>query len=150
VVSGTYPDEMRDLMVGLAKVGDAQAGYDTAHDYFTGDVPEFFASKRLAARVAATGSSFRVNVARKAVTAITDRLEIAAVTVPGNETATRVLQEEVWGANELNLEAPDWHERTGEYGDVYAIVWPADPDTPSAGVDIHFSGPRTTRAIYDP
>lgn len=145
--TGTYPDELRDLMVGLRELADAEPGYLRAHDYMTGEVPEYFASARLRNRVQATGTNFRANLAKKAVTSITNRLEIANVSVPDNDALTKILQDQVWTANELNLEAPEWHERIGEYGDAYAIVWPGDdPGT----VDIHFSSPVHTRAIYDP
>lgn len=163
-----YPADLEDLIVGLAELEEARADYDDAHDYMTGDVPEYFASAKLARRVQATGTSFRVNVARKAVTSVTDRLEITNVIVlPTDEDEegdpseaaqtlahrlTTVLQKEVWDRNELALEAPDWHERIGEFGDGYAFVWPSDDwdgtGTP-AEIDIHFSGPRSTRAIYD-
>lgn len=145
--SGTYPDELADLMVGMRSLADAEDDYATAHDYFTGEVPEHFASRRLARRVAATGTSFRVNVSKKAVTSVSNRMEVGSVSVPGAEELTRRLQADVWDANELGLELPEWLERLGEYGDMYGFVWPGDePGT----VDIHFSGPLTTRAIYDP
>lgn len=147
-----YPDELADLMVGMREIAKAETGYVEAHNYFTGDVPEYFASEKLAARVAKTGSKFRINVARKSVTAVTDRLEISSVVVAGtgdgrsNEALTRTLQQDVWDANELGLEFPEWLERLGELGDVYGFVWPGDePGT----VDIHFSGPRSCRAVYD-
>lgn len=154
----TYPDEMRDLFVGLRHLAAGEHGYLEAHNYFTGNVPEFFASAKLARKVADTGSSFRINVARKSATNITNRLEITAVTcISGksdkvNDRLTKILQEQVWTANELGLEAPHWHERLGEYGDVYAFVWPSDIDGNGSarGVDIHFSLPMSTRAVYDP
>lgn len=146
-VSVNYPDELADLMVGMVKIAEAEQGYTDAHNYFTGEVDEFFASAKLAARVAKTGSKFRVNVARKPVTSVTDRLEISAFTLePQNDTVARVLATTVIEDNELALEFPEWLERLGELGDVYGFVWPGDdPGT----VDIHFSGPRSCRAIYD-
>jgi len=147
VFTGTYSDELRDVIVGMRALQDAEPDYLTAHDYFSGDVPEFFASPALARRVGKTGTSFRVNVAPKAVKAVTDRMEVGSVSIPDNEALTKILQAEVWDANELTLELPEWLERMGEYGDAYAFVWPNDDED---GVDIHFSSALTTRAIYDP
>lgn len=144
--SGTYPDELRDVVVGIRALQDAEPGYLRAHDYFTGRVPEYFASPALARKVGRTGSSFRVNLAKKGVTSASNRMEVATVSVPGNDALTQVLQAEVFDANELALELPEWLERMCEYGDAYAFVWPNDDD----GVDIEFSSPLTTRAIYDP
>ena len=151
-----YPDELRDLMVGLRKLSDLQPHYREAHDYFTGNVPEYFASAKLARRVEKTGTSFRVNVAKKAVTNITRRMEIGGVTALGRngKPSVRLTQalQQMWDDNQLTLEAPSWHERCGEYGDVYAFVWPSEVNgagTPT-GVDIFFSTPLQTLAVYDP
>jgi len=155
---GNYPDELADLMVGLAKLRDAEHDYQQAHDYFTGNVPEFFASAKLARRIEKTGTSFRVNVAKKAVTAVTDRMEIGSVVAigangKGQDRLTKALMEQVWNPNELTLEAPDWHERAGEFGDGYLFVWPtelAGESDQALGVDLFFSSPIGTRAVYDP
>lgn len=158
------PDELIDLFVGLQSLQQAEDGYQKAHNYFTGAVPEFFASAKLARRVEKTGTSFRVNIAKKAVTNLTNRMEIGALTcISGSGTSqraakanarlTRILHEQIVKPNELTLEIPDWLERTGEYGDGYVFVWPGEEwdgqGTPTT-VDIHFNRPTTTRAIYDP
>src|SRR4051812_12727529 len=103
----------------MRELADAEGDYLKAHNYMTGDVPEFFASRRIARRIEKTGTSFRINVAKTAVEAVSDRLEIAAVTVPDNETLSRILQTQVIDANEMMLEMPLVHDRACEYGDAY-------------------------------
>lgn len=139
-----------DLMDGVRELDDAAPGYIAAKRYFTGNVPEFFASKKLRNKLSASGERYRVNVAKKAVTAVTDRMEISSIAVPDDETATRVLREQ-WDDNEMPLEAPLIHRHACEFGDAYVFIWPGE--TSAAGtplsVDIEYSGPLTTRAIYD-
>src|SRR5690606_5678938 len=39
---------------------------------------------------------------------------------------TRILNENVWHHNEMDIEAPEIHEKTAIYGDAYLFVWDAE------------------------
>jgi hypothetical protein len=59
---------------------------------------------------------------------------------------TRVLNEEVWTANQLDEEAPDANNKSLTYGDGYLFVWGTQD---GEGVNIFFNSPMSTRVIYD-
>jgi hypothetical protein len=134
-----------DILHGCDELDEHQRDYEIANEYFDGTRPEFFASIRMKRLLQKTGTSFRTNIAKKAVTAVTDRLEISSIRAEPKE-ATAVV-EDAWDANELDVEMPIALRKTCTLGDGYFFVWPNEDET---GVDIEFSGPLTTRAIYDP
>lgn len=134
-----------DILHGCEELDEHHADYEVANQYFDGTRPEFFASIRMKRLLQKTGTSFRTNIAKKAVTAVTDRLEISSIRTDPKEAISVV--QETWDANELDVEMPIALRKTCTLGDGYFIVWPNEDET---GVDIEFSGPLTTRAIYDP
>jgi hypothetical protein len=141
-----------DLLDGLRELAEAEPGYIEAQQNFENTAPEFFADRKLARKIGESGKRFRVNIAKKPVTTVTDRLEIAAVSVVGNEAATAVLQAQVWDANELALEAPVIHLRACEFGDEYVFLYEGEgPDgEPDGTAIIERSGALSTRIVYDP
>lgn len=141
-----------DILTGLAAMADAEPGYIEAKENFEGTRPEFFASRRIARKIGESGKRFRINIAKKPVTAVVDRLEVAAVTVVGNGSATDRLRHDVWEANELGLEAPIIHRKACEFGDEYVFLTEGvgDDGEPNGTVEIERSGALTTRIIYDP
>ncbi len=116
-------------MTGLAALSDAEPGYRKANAYYTGDIDEVMVrASRVARKLATTGERYKLNFAKTPGNVVADRLEIAAVTVPGDEPATKLLQTAVWDANELTLETPDINRLACMYGDGYLVVWPGDTD----------------------
>jgi hypothetical protein len=142
----TTGEKMNDLLRGLAEIDQAHELYEKAHDYYEGCVDEVFASNRLRALLGRGGERYHINFAKTAVNVVADRLEIAAVSVPGDDAATRILQERVWDANELLLETPEATRLACVYGDYYIVVWPSEVD---GRVDVWFNAPTSTRVIYD-
>lgn len=139
---------MSDLTDGFKAVADAADGYVRAHAYFTGDVDEVMPAASLRyARMAEASRRYRLNFSKTPVTVVADRLEIAAISVPGDEKATEALQTLVWDANRLLLETPNANRNTCAYGDYYMVVWPGEKD---GAVDVWFNSPVTMRMIYDP
>jgi hypothetical protein len=149
-----------DLTYAVEQIGEALPAYVVSHKMFEGDAKEVFASEAIKARIGQSASFYRVNVARKPVTALHDRLEVSSVTVVGGEepdkAATQLLQDQLWEPNELDLEIPDWVLKTLEYGDAYLHVWPADGAQVTEGtnvadkVDVFIHSPEGMRAFYDP
>ncbi len=156
-----------DLQHGLDELKNAADAYRKAEQYFEDTVPEVFASLRLRRAMAATGTDFRINFARIPVTSVVNRLEISSTTCPSDDDATAWIERQ-WASNELDLEGPNFHLRACEFGDAYAIVWPAEVDTPAtddfvapdadrgagtadqSDVEISYNSPLCCRIIYDP
>src|SRR6476469_8193396 len=88
--------------------------YKEAEAYYTGEVPEVFASAKLRSALASTGYRGTQNYCRVVVDAVLHRLEIANVVA---DTATaQTLVNKVWADNELALEANEIHRAALEYG----------------------------------
>jgi hypothetical protein len=137
---------LADLLHGLAELDEHAPDYETARQYAEGERGEVFASPRMRRAMAATGTTYRVNLAQIPIKVLSGRLEIAAVTVPDDDAATQQV-EDIWDRNELDTELPGAIRKACEYGDAYLMVWPGDePNT----ADIWVRTPLTTRVIYDP
>jgi hypothetical protein len=134
-------------MYGIGELDDARPGYRTAQQYYDGNVPEVFASARLRRALEDTGVDFRLNFAKTPVSAVLDRLEIAAIT--GADDDHTKLIAKVWDDNVMDLEAPDIHCHACTLGDAYLIVLPVEDDNGQVvGVEMHYNSPQTVRAIY--
>jgi hypothetical protein len=48
-----------DLIAGLSQLDEAMPGYVKAGQYYSGEIPEFFASPRLRRAMMRTGAAFR-------------------------------------------------------------------------------------------
>jgi hypothetical protein len=140
---------LNDLMLGIEELGEARPEYDRAESYYDGKVAEVFTSTRIRRALAAHGIDFDLNFAKTAVNAVTDRLEIAAVTSPDDDTNTLISQ--IWQDNQLDLEMPDLFRRAGEYGDAYLFVLPVEDEKGDVvRVDMFYNSPQTVRVIYSP
>jgi len=140
-----------DLSHAVDKINKARPAYDTAHDYYRGKVGEVFASAKIKAMLGKAADQYKVNLAKKAVTAVLNGLEITSVMVPNSEgkadnKLTGVLQTQVWQANELDMYAPDVHREVGSQGDAYVIVWDGEEE---GTVEIHMCKPLGARMFYD-
>lgn len=159
------PDD--DLAYGLVEMKKALPGYEEAESYYSGDVQEKFISRKLRSMLSGSASDFQVNLAPRVVHAVTDRLEIASLTVTtdegpqsidatsvdnsvgsssgSSETPVEILNERVWIDNELDQEAPDVHLKAGYLGDSYVFMWPNDDN----GLDLFMHRPESVRVFYD-
>lgn len=107
---------------------------------------EFFASPRLRRAMMRSGIAFQFNFAKTPVDAVTERLQLAAVTC-ADKSADAVLRR-VWLDDKLALQSRQIIRRACEYGDAYVMVWP-NPDDESK-VDIFYNSPHCARVFYDP
>lgn len=141
-------DESRaDLMYGIEELQEARPDYDQAQTYYDGKVPEVFTSTRIRRALRAHDIDFDLNFAKTPVNAVTDRLEIAAVT--GANDAENELISKIWQDNQLDLEMPDLFRRAGEFGDAYLFVLPVEDDKGDVvRVDMFYNSPQTVRVIY--
>lgn len=140
-----------DLDLALTELAQAHGGYLLAEQYYEGSRAEVNASVRLRRAMARTAQSFRFNFARKAVDAVTERLEIASV--DSSTDGAKKLLDDLWKDNKLARQSKQIMRRAGEFGDAYVIVWPSrDTDWDGDGitnVDIFYNSPTSVRLFYD-
>lgn len=141
-----------DLELALEELADADPEYRTAEEYYKGTRPEVFASIRMRRAMARTGQNFRMNFAKKPVQAVSERLEIAAVTSPTSGAQAKI--DALWRDNKMGRQSKTIMRNAGKYGDAYVIVWPSPDDDPDADgiakVDVFYNSPRSCRVFYDP
>lgn len=172
-------DASKDLECGLKEIREALPDYEKAEKYFKGTVEEKFLSRELRKLLSGSETDFYVNLAGRVVSAVTDRLEIAAITAnkgksgrlatteadrpvsnssssgsgKGETDLTMILNEKVWHYNELDIEAPEVHEKATYFGDSYLFVWPSEEEDlendEDAGVDVFFNSPLGCRMLYE-
>lgn len=160
-------DADNDLERGLKEMQKALPGYEKAESYYEGTRNERFLSEELRMMLSGSGNDFYINLAARVVHAVTDRLEIASLTVTtegdskpasvdaagdtqGNSgadehSAVQKLNQDVWHDNELDQEAPDVHLKAGYLGDSYLFMWPNE----DSGLDIFMHKPQGVRVFYD-
>lgn len=141
-----------DLELALAELAESDGAYKTAEQYYKGTRAEVSASIRLRRAMARTGQSFRMNFAKKPVEAVTERLEIAAVTSSTSGAQAKI--DALWRDNKLGRQSKTIMRNAGKYGDAYVIVWPSPDDDPDADgigkVDVFYNSPLSCRVFYDP
>jgi hypothetical protein len=140
-------DPRADLMYGIAELTEARPGYDQAQVYYDGKVPEVFTSLRLRRALAVHNIDFDLNFAKTPVNAITNRLKIASITSPDEQTNTLISK--IWQDNQLNLEMKNLFRRAGEFGDAYLMVLPVEDDKGQVvRVEMFYNSPQTVRVVY--
>lgn len=145
--------EIKDLINGLTELDKKRPEYVLAWKMFNGTAREVFASPELEAKLRRSAEFYRVNVARKPVTAVLNRLKLNSVTVVEGDTLQPLLTQ-ISESNDLDVELPDFFEKVEVYGDAYLLVWPNEDATVSATdtvdkVDVFVHKPLDMRAIYD-
>lgn len=149
---------MSDLEFAIHEIRENNTEYTTAEDYFYGRMGEVFASPAIRKQISKSAQGFRVNFAKKPVTARLKLLKIASVSVApeGEDEAataaakelTDVLVNEVWKANQMDLEAPIAHRGALVCGDAYLLVWEGDGDGDEPAVEVFFESAKTMRIFY--
>lgn len=134
-----------DLLAAVAAIREHAPGYALAQRYYEGDVEELFCSPAVKRALGDAAAGFDVNLARRPVDAVLDRLGITAVQVAGDEAATRRLVDTVWTPNKMGRYSKQVVRAALVFGDAYLIVWPGTGD---GTVEIHYNSPLTTRMFY--
>lgn len=151
----TAPSDLQDDTTGMDSTGDlkqaldslkqAHPRYDTAEDYYCGEVAEQFASLRLRRALWRSGLTYQFGFAATPVDAVVERLQITSITSE-DEKAQQAI-EQVWRDNQLGLQATNVMRKACTFGDAYVLVWP-DDDEPGQ-VNVFYQDPRTVRVFYD-
>lgn len=137
---------MSDLLFAVEAIRCAADEYRRADAYYRGDVDEVFASPAIQRALRESGKGYRINLARRPVEAVLDRMKIASVAVPGDESATSFLNSQVWDANRLGRVARTVNRGALVFGDSYLTVWDGLED---GSVETFYNSPVTTRMFYD-
>jgi hypothetical protein len=140
---------MGDIRTLLKEIFKAEPAYKKAKRYSDGTISEVWANPKIAKVLGKSAGRYGVNIARRPIDAVLDRLEITQVSVVDDDPATEILNTEVWDTNELDLELPDALDLAETYGDAYLVEWPR-PDDEGGGVDVFINDPVGMRLIYDP
>lgn len=115
-------------------------------EFYDGSVEEQFAHSRIARIVGETGKGYRVNLARRVVDAVLDRIKIASVSVPENPEATAMLQI-LWTGNRLGSTVKEVNRLALSEGESFLSIWEGEED---GSVQINHRTAVTTKVFYDP
>lgn len=151
-----------DLIEGFTAIEEHIEAYRRADDYATGTIPERFASAKIRERLRGSGDAYRFRLARKPITALTNRVGIASITSSAGESVDARI-ELIRKANNMDVQEPFIIDRVATYGDAYVFVWPVDAGddeddgvlTPAekllreAGVELTYHSPLNCRAMYE-
>lgn len=135
---------MSDLTIAVQTILDTQQHYQQAENYYNGTVPEFFASRSVAKELEKLGDPNRVNFAATPVNAVANRLEVTGVATISDQA--RIVVDQVWQQNNLELELTQLINRTLVYGSAYLICWPDSDGT----TQIYYNSPLSMVMLYDP
>lgn len=138
---------MSDLVDAVTEIREHADDYRLAADYYEGRVAELFVSPTVRRALRNAVGGFDVNLARRPVDAVLDRLRITALTVPDDDGAMRQLVDRVWTPNRMERYAKQIHWAALVYGDAYLIVWPGEDE---GSVELHYNSPIGTRVFYSP
>lgn len=143
-----------DLIEGFAAISDHADDYARADRYATGEIPERFTTAKIREKLKGSGDAYRFRLARKPITALTNRVGISSIR--GGTEPVSSFMEQVRRANDMEQQEPFLIDRLATYGDAYWMVWPVDPEDDSvaadlqeAGVEVTYHSPYSTRAMYE-
>lgn len=139
---------MSDLTRAVSEVKAALPKYRQAHGFYDGSVNEVFSSPLLARLIGSTARDFNINLARRVVDAVLDRLKIGSITVADDDTATAKLNE-IFLDNKMGLITKRVHRVALSEGDAYMVVWPDTDGDSQSGVEIYLHDPTGMRVFYD-
>lgn len=124
-----------DLITTIKEILRAAPAYEKAERYWAGTANEVFSDPNVHDILGANASKFKVNIARRPITALMDRLELDSVAVEDDDPADTddtpdraeisPLQAELdkaWRDLELDLEVPEAIAKALRYGDAYLAL----------------------------
>lgn len=103
---------------------EGRRDYQTALEYYNGDIPEVFTTAKLRAAYARLKENPRLNFTRTIVNVVNDRLEVSSIST--GDPAQSEFINSVWENNELDIEANIIHRNALIFGESYALVWVDD------------------------
>ncbi len=132
-------------MHAVREIREHEEAYTLAAAYYWGEVGEVFVSEAVKRALRGEVFGFDINLARRPVDAVLDRMRITTVSVPDDEAATRQFVDTVWMPNRMDRVSKRVHWSALTHGDAYLTVWPGEDD---GTVELHYNSPLTTRVFY--
>jgi hypothetical protein len=141
------------IVADINDVKKADVDYLIAQNFYEGrGIPEVFSNKTVAALLGKNVDNFNINIAKRGVDGILDKLVIKGWSVEtdgAKDTAAEDdFRDNVWVHAKLAQLLPDALEAAEEYGDAYLLMWP-DEDEGATGVDAFLHKPIGARMFYD-
>ncbi len=137
----------------LAVIADAdEHKYLIAQKFYDGEkVAELFSNKNLAVLFNQHAVNYRINIAKRAVDAVVDKLGVTAFSITSNgapdDKAFSEFESAFWKPNKVRQKIADAVESAEEYGDSYLVIWPSQTD--DTDIDMITHSPVGARLFYD-
>lgn len=135
-----------DLTAAVTAIDAAAPAYEKAESMYCGEVDEVFASTRIKRILNDSSTEYRINLARRVVDAVLDRVRILTISIPDNPDGTRRLIEEFWTPNRVARLVKQVHRGALKFGDAYLFVWDGETDNSARA---YYNSPLGVRAFYD-
>lgn len=137
--------QVSDVVTAVKAIRGEVDNHNRAAGYYHGEIGELFTSDAVKRALRGSAGGFDINLARRPVDAVLDRVRILALSVPDDEATTERLLAEVWRPNRMDRRAKTVHWASLVHGDAYLIVWPGEDEEP----EIHYNAPSGCRVFYD-
>lgn len=137
----------------VAEIKKADIDYQLAQNYYEGKgIKEVFSNPATAALLGKAAQNYMVNIAKRGVDAVTDKLVVTGWKITRDGDADEDYEDEfrvnVWDHNKLKQLIPDAITAAEVQGDAYLVAWP-DEDEESTAVDLFFHKALGARLFYD-
>lgn len=136
----------------VAEIKKADIDYQIAQNFYDGKhIKEVFSNPTTAALLGKNAAAYMVNIARRGVDAVMDKLVVTGwkITRDGDadEDYEDAFRDDVWDHNTLKQLIPDALLAAEVQGDAYLLAWP-DEDEESTAVDVFLHRAVGTRLFY--
>lgn len=151
-----------DLTRGLAFLKASNPHYTKRQNYYHGEVPEVFGSRRIRRAMRELIERYRLNFAATPVDALMRRVSVSSIKAVGKDTITTMIEERIADPNDLDEDLDFWFTRAGYFADYYVLVEPnvevgdeaddeGDPEVMGdvTGVSMFGKDPLTTAILYN-
>lgn len=112
--------------------------YDQYFNYYDGDQPLMYSSKRLKDIFAGLEDPFVENWTAVVIDALKDRINLSGI----QTTSTKLA--DFFNASQVKLESDDLHEAALITGEAFYIIWPDEDGTPEG----YYNDPRLVHLFY--
>ncbi len=123
-----------------------QKSYNKLWDYYDGEQPLTYTSKRLRNIFKNLDTHFSENWCAVVIDAANDRIFLEKVTV--EDAGAQAAMDEVWDNLDMDLEAADVHEAALVIGESFLIVWPKVDDQGVQSLEAFYNDPRLCHVFY--
>jgi len=120
--------------------------YNRLWDYYDGNQPLTYTSKRLRNIFKDLDTHFSENWCAVVIDAANDRLALQSIQV--EDTGAQTVIDEVWDNLDMDLEALDVHEAALVIGESFLIVWPKVDGEGVLSLEAFYNDPRLCHIFY--